>query len=175
MTGVFPDDWKTAKVIPIHKGNAKNDSNIYRPISIISVLSKVFERIVYDQLYDYLTTIVNKYQSGFRSMHSTVIALLDANTEWYLNIDQGLLTSVIFLDRTKVFDTVDYNILLSKLEHYGITDTALAWFKSYLYNRNQCCSINGKLSTPRIILCGVPQGSIPGPSLFLIYVNDLPY
>lgn len=114
-TGVFPDDWKIAKVIPVHKGNAKNDPNNYRPISIISVVSKVFERIVYNQLYDYLTSndLLNKYQSGFRTMHSTVTALLDATTDWYLNIDQGLLTSVIFLDLKKAFDTVDHKILQS--------------------------------------------------------------
>ena len=99
-------------------------------------------------------------------MHSTVTTLLDATSEWYLNIDQGLLTSVIFLDLTKAFHTVDHNMLLSKLEHYGITETAIAWFKSYLYNRNQCYFINGKLSTPRIISYGVPQGFIHGPFVF---------
>ena len=95
-------------------------------------------------------------------MHSTVTALLDATTEWYINTDQGRLSSVIFIDLTKAFDAVDHSILIRKLELYGITGTALLWFKSYLSDRKQCCSVNGKLSTQRNISCGVPQGSILG-------------
>ena len=100
---------------------------------------------------------------------------LSSSFFWYVNIDQGLLTSVVFLDLKKTFDTVDYTILLRKLELYGITGTELNWFKSYLHKRKQSCCIDGKLSLPRMISCGVPQGSIFGPLLFINHFNDLPY
>ena len=92
-----------------------------------------------------------------------------------MNIDQGLLISVVFLDLKKAFDTVDHTVLLRKLELYGITGTELNWFKSYLHNRKQSCSIDGELFLPRMISCGIPQRSILGPLLFIIYINHLPY
>ena len=175
-TNIFPSEWKLAKVTPIHKNNDRGDPNNYRLISVIGAIAKVFERVIYNQLYFYLTenNLLNKYQSGFRPLHSTVTALLDATNEWYFNMNEGHLTSVVFLDLAKAFDSVDHSILLRKLQLLGISERSLGWFFSYLDNRQQKCCIDGKLSDSCTIKCGVPQGSILGPLLFLIYINDFP-
>ena len=173
---MFPDDWKCARVTPLFKQGERDDLNNYRPISVIPVIAKVFERIVYNQLYAYLTkhNVICKCQSGFRSIHSTVTALLGATDTWAYNIDRGKINAVVFLDLKKAFDTVNHDILLSKLNNYGIHGISYNWFKSYLDNRTQKCSINGSLSKTCSLSCGIPQGTILGPLLFLLYINDLP-
>ena len=175
-SGVFPQEWKCAKVIPLFKQGDHSDLNNYRPISIIPVVAKVFERIIYDQIYDYLivNNLITSHQSGFRSLHSTVTALLEATDNWAYNIDRGSVNAVVFLDLKKAFDTVDHVILLSKLFEYGIGGIAHDWFKSYLENRNQKCFVNGSLSDSEFLTCGIPQGTILGPLLFILYINDLP-
>ncbi|CAB4006755.1 Hypothetical predicted protein, partial [Paramuricea clavata] len=175
-TGIFPDDWKIAKVTPIHKSEEKTLCGNYRPISVISIVPKVFEKVVHEQLMKYLEhhQIISKFQSGFRVNHSTETSLLHVTNSWLANMDAGLINGVLFLDLKKAFDTVNHKILLSKLGFYGIRGLALSWFQSYLSNRKQICKVNNSLSTFQNITCGIPQGSNLGPLLFTIYINDLP-
>ena len=150
-TGIFPDDWKLAKVTPIFNQSDRNDMNNYRPISVISAIAKVFERIVDNQLSSYFSenNILSQYQSRFRSFHSTVTALLEATDNWALNIDRGYVNAVVFL--------VNHSILLSKLYSYGVKGNAYELLSSYLDNRMQKCAVNGVLSKK-----WVPQGDHTG-------------
>ena len=170
--GAFPDRWKIARITPIYKSGPKDDTNIYRPISILSVLSKLFEKILHGQLIDFLQSNKKLNQFTFRKLHSTISSLIGVSDHWYSNIDNNKANFALFLDLKKAFDTVDREILISKLAKYGITGIENNWFKPYLANRSEYCSIDGQVSDIMEIECGIPQGSCLGPLLFIIYLND---
>ena len=173
-SGVVPGKMKTAKVVPIFKkGNKLNLSN-YRPISLLTSLSKILEKIIYKRTVTFLkdNKVFCNFQFGFREKHSTSHAILTLINTITSAIDKSLHTIGIFLDFSKAFDTIDHTILLHKLSHYGIRGKALEWFRNYLSNRNQYVSLNGHNSPIMPINCGVPQGSLLGPLLFIIYIND---
>ena len=160
MTSSFPEDWKLARVRPFHKGKAKDDVKNYRPISVLSAISKIFERIICDQLYRYLNeyNLLPETQSGFRPYHSTATSLLDATTDWLNSMDQGDMNVVVFLDLAKAFETTNHDILMNKLSAYRVRSRSLIWFQSYLSKPRQKCCVYGFSSKECILSCGVPQG-----------------
>ena len=173
--GEYPQALKIAKVIPIYKKGERSITSNYRPISLLSVFDKIFEKLVCHKLLNFFekNKIFYDFQFGFRKLHSTTLALIELTDHIRKRIDEGHIVLSFFVDFTKAFDTVDHNILLYKLGHYGIRGHAQKFMKSYLTNRFQYTYVNGHQSTLDEIKCGVPQGSVLGPILFLIYINDL--
>ena len=172
MTGVFPSALKTEKVVPVFKKDSKLD---YRPISLLSNIEKILEKHMYKRLYTFLNnnSIIYNLQFGFRQQYSTSHALINITENIRKALDDGNIGCGVFVDLQKAFDTVDHQILLAKLNHYGICGVSNDWFKSYLSNHNQYVSINGYESSLAVINCGVTQGSVLGSLLFLLYINDL--
>ncbi|KAI2667398.1 putative RNA-directed DNA polymerase from transposon BS [Labeo rohita] len=171
-----PDIWKHSRITPIHKGGDITDPQNYRPISIICVIAKVFEKLIYNQVSKYVENynILSQFQSGFRPNYSTTSALLKLTNDVYSALDCGDLTGAIFIDLKKAFDLVDHYLLLDKLYAVGFSQNSLLWFNSYLHNRKQCVVIQGKQSDLFIQERGIPQGSILGPLLCSIFIKDLP-
>ena len=178
VTGIYPEALKISKVKPLYKKGDKKDVCNYRPISLLPTISKVFERVLYVQIYEYfnLNSLLCEQQYGFRSKHSTELAtikLVDNIIKGMDDVKHMKTPVALFLDLSKAFDTLNFDILLHKMNYYGIRGTALTLIKNYLNNRFQYINYKNQDSSLLEVKTGIPQGSILGPLFFSIYINDL--
>ena len=174
--GIFPDCLKLATITPIFKKGDRSDFRNYRPISVLPLLSKIFERLLYNRLLDYCTSnsILTPFQFGFRPKLTTQDATLNLTEYLYEALNNKEIAVSVFIDYSKAYDTVNHGILLKKMEKYGINGIALDLIKNYLTNRKQCVRIKSEISSYNNISIGIPQGSVLGSIFFLLYINDFP-
>ena len=171
----FPDALKVARVVPVFKSGRKDCKENYRPISLLTFLSKIFEKVMSSRLYSFFTryNILNIQQFGFQNSKSTCDAALHFTNYAYSALNHKKSLVSLMLDFSKAFDTVNHAILISKLRAVGVRGSSLLWLRSYLTDRQQFVSVNGEHSNMRSVDVGVPQGSVIGPLLFLVYINDM--
>ena len=175
-TGRFPSAWKKAKVVPLYKKDDPLNPKNYRPVAIVPILSKILERVIFNQMIEYLTSngILHPNHHAFRQNHNTTTAMIQMYDSWLQAIESGQIAGVCMLDMSAAFDLVNHDLLLQKLQLYGFDVKMLDWIRSYLTGRSQCVVINGTLSKKLPVSTGVPQGSILGPLLYTIFTNELP-
>ena len=173
---LFPDQCKIAKLKPLFKKGSKSDPTNYRPISLLPAVSKVIEKTIQIQTQEYLdkNDLLYKYQSGFRANFSTDSCLAQLTDFMLRRMDKGFYTEMVLVDLQKAFDTLDYTVLLQKMECMGFKESFIKCFQLYLWNRKFFATLENVFSDAGLINCGVPQRSILGLLLFLIYINDLP-
>ena len=172
---VFPDNMKVAQVVPVHKKNSVLDKSNYRPVSLLPIASKVFERAIYEQLMDHFEKIFNPFLSAFRPGYGCNTTLLKIIEDWKYSLDNNMYVAAVLMDLSKAFDCLPHELLLLKLKHYNTSDQSVKLIKNYLSNRKQCVKIGRVCSNFLSIIKGVPQGSILGPVLFNIFINDVFY
>jgi hypothetical protein len=175
-TQEFPSYWKKSKIIPLHKKDDLLNPKNYRPVAIVPIFSKVLQRVIFNQLLEYLTKneLIHPNHHAYRSSHSTTTALIQMYDVWLQSLEAKQLAGVCFLDMSAAFDIVDHSLLVKKLKLYGCEENCTNWIQSYLCDRSQCVSIDGTLSKLLPVQHGVPQGSILGPLLYTLFTNELP-